>query len=71
MIEIPIGDYKYEQFSKFCEDFNCIVRKPKRGDAYFKVETDEPINFFWLGCNLNFKYDNGVAISSSSKHLNR
>lgn len=66
MIEIPIGDYDFGQFSKFCEKFNCTVQKPKRGSSYFKVESDEPINFFWLGCNINFKYESGIATSLSS-----
>lgn len=66
-IEVPIGDYTYEQFARYCGRFNCRVHGTKRGDVYFKVETDDYTNFFWLGANLNFKYETGIAISSASE----
>ena len=69
IIEIPEGDYDRKNFAIFCELYSCKLLKKKRGDAYLKIETEDPINFFWLGCNLNFKYESSLCISQSSKIL--
>lgn len=66
-IQIPIGDYKYEKFSAFCKHFGCTCEKPKRGDVYFTIKSKNPVNFFWLGCNLNLFYKSCHAITTAAK----
>ncbi|MEO6541674.1 MAG: hypothetical protein ABIN74_11800 [Ferruginibacter sp.] len=70
IIEIPKGDYDHIQLSKYCERFNCTLLKSKRGEVNYKIETDDPLNFFWLGCNWNFVYNTGLAISPAAEFLN-
>lgn len=66
-IEIPVGNYDYKEFTIFCKRFGCEVAKKKRGDVYFKVSSDDAVNFFWLGCNLNFLHDTGISKSTASQ----
>ncbi len=67
VIEIPEGGYDRNKFAAFCQRFNCKLLKQKRGDAVLRIETDNPINFFWLGCNLNFFYETSISISAASE----
>lgn len=67
-IEIPIGDYTTESMRQYCEHFGCKLLPVKRGDVEFKITTDKPVNFFWLGINMTLNIDNGVSISAAS-HL--
>jgi hypothetical protein len=67
-IELPAGDYKRQQFSRFCKRFGCELLKSKRGEQHlFIVSSEDPINFFWLGANLNFIYKSGIAISAAAE----
>lgn len=67
-IELPKGDYNRQQFAKFCERFNCKLLASKRGEQHlFVVSSEDPINFFWLGANLNFIYKSSMAISAASE----
>jgi hypothetical protein len=68
IIELPKGDYNREQFAKFCKRFGCKLLKSKRSESHlFIVSSEDPINFFWLGANINFIYDSGIAISAAAE----
>jgi hypothetical protein len=67
-IELPAADYNRQQFSKFCKRFGCELLKSKRSEQHlFIVSSEDPINFFWLGANLNFIYESGIAISAAAE----
>jgi hypothetical protein len=67
-IELPQGFMKREPFAKFCERFGCELLKSKKGENHlFIVSSEDPINFFWLGANINFYYKTSFAISAASE----
>lgn len=70
-IKIPIGSiaYDYLSFRSYCAHFQCNVIEPKRGHIDYVIETDEYVNFYWLGLNLNFRHDTPLSISPASLHL--
>lgn len=50
-IEIPFDDrYNLEQLSCYCEYYSCLIKKAKGN--YYKITSEDPANFFWLGINL-------------------
>lgn len=53
-IEIPVNGTSVEQLKPICEHFECTIAKGSMRD-YYKVSTENPINLFWLGCNINHK----------------
>lgn len=48
-IELPL-DMKDALTKEYCKHFSCTC-KVKNG--YLYVTTDDPINFLWLGANMN------------------
>ena len=68
IIELPKGDYNRAQFAKFCERFGCKLLKSERSENHlFTISSEDPLNFFWLGANINFYYKIGIAISAASE----
>lgn len=68
-IELPVGVIS-ENFSKvkaYCNHFNCVIHKEK--DGYNIVETEDPINLFWLGANLHLKSTSSLTITPAEKYL--
>lgn len=51
----------------YCERFGCTVEKTRHKD-YFKVMTDDPTNFYWLGANINNSVLNELMPSAVSKY---
>lgn len=72
-MELPFGfiSEDFEKASAYCKHFNCKIHKAKRGSVYNLVETENSINFFWLGCNLNLKSNSSLAMSSAEKYLGK
>lgn len=68
---LPVGliSESFEKVKAYCEHYNCVAHKPKRGSAYYLVESEESINFFWLGANLNLKSTSSLTITASEKYL--
>src|SRR5205809_8130482 len=67
-IEIPQGDYNRKQFAKFCERFCCKLLPSKRNEKHlFIISSEQAINFFWLGANIDFYYKSRMAISTASE----
>lgn len=67
-IELPQGDYNRKQFAKFCKRFGCELLTSKKEDRHFLVvSSEDPINFFWLGANINFYYKSGIAVSAAAE----
>lgn len=52
-IEVPFENVTIKQLRPICEHFGCKVKKGKAN--YFLISSDEPINFFWLGANIQLK----------------
>lgn len=72
-IELPLGFFS-DDFAKakaYCEHYNCTIHKSKRGTAHNVIETDDEINFFWLGCNLNLKSTSSLTITAAEKYLGK
>lgn len=63
-ILIPVGDITLRQLEPICKDFNCGVKFQDRQKVYFEVNSDDPLNFFWLGMNLNNRLNGVSAIPS-------
>ncbi len=72
-MELPIGFISddFEKAKAYCEHFNCTIHKSKRGTAHNVVETDNAINFFWLGINLHLKSISSLTITSAEKYLGK
>lgn len=68
-ILLPIGiegEWSKNQFAEYCAKFDCQLKNKKKGDSHWTIASDDTVNFFWLGMNLNFKYNNGISISTAS-----
>ena len=71
-IRVPVGvegNATKENFAKFCSEFNCELKKRKRGDVYWTISTDDALNLFWLGSNITFRDKTPLSISLASKYL--
>lgn len=55
-----------DKLRAICKHFNCSIKK--KGGDYYEILTDDPTNFFWLGCNLNHML-NGTQISNLAKFM--
>lgn len=68
---LPVGSIsdKFEKLQAYCNHFNCIAHKPKRGSADFLIESADSTNFFWLGVNLNHRSNSSLTITASEKYL--
>lgn len=53
-INVPVKNVTTEIMEQICERFDIKVKKDKEVD-YYQLSTKDPINFFWLGINLNRK----------------
>jgi len=62
-------DYPFAKVKAYCDHFNCKVIKPKRGDQYYIIESANPLNFFWLGVNLNLRSTSVLTITPAEKYL--
>ena len=71
-IELPKGiegDLTFAQFDELCSRFNCnLLGKCRNG--VWKVETDDVINFFWLGANIYNRTETPLTISITQKIAN-
>ncbi len=52
----------------FCQRFGCTAQKTKH-KGYFLISTDDPINFYWLGCNMHNAWINEMCPSNISKYV--
>jgi len=52
-IYIPAGDLNIAELIPFCNHYKCSITYQDKSKAYFKITSDDPVNFFWLGCNWN------------------
>lgn len=52
-IEIPIDMMPRNHMRKFCKYYDCILLNGRRGDAYYKIISEDATNFFWMGANAN------------------
>lgn len=72
-IELPIGFISddFEKAKAYCEHFNCTIHKSKRGTAFNVIESDDALNFFWLGANVNLKSTSSLTITAAEKYLGK
>ena len=72
-IELPIGciSNDFEKAKAYCANFNCIIHKSKRGTAHNVIESNEVINSFWLGANINLKSTSSLTITSAEEYLGK
>ena len=72
LIYLPVdffGDVAFDKIAAYCEHFNCKAFTPKKGEI--AIDTEDPINFFWLGANLNFKSTSSLTITPAEKYLGK
>lgn len=68
-ILLPIGiegEWSKNQLAEYCAKFDCQLKNKKKGDSHWTITSDDAVNFFWLGMNLNFKHTGAYSISASS-----
>jgi hypothetical protein len=53
IIYIPAGDLKLAELIVFCNNYSCSIGYQDKSKLYFRITTDDPVNFFWLGCKWN------------------
>lgn len=54
-ILVPVGDIKLHDMRRICNMYNCLVKYQDKDKCYFEISTDDALNFFWLGANLQHK----------------
>ncbi len=67
-IELPQGiqgDLTFEQFDKLCDHFGCSLAKTRSGT--WIIESEAPVNFFWLGANIYNRTVTPLTISVTEK----
>ena len=67
-IIIQLPDVSLGEIRDFAKRFGCDAHKTK-DRFYYRITTDEVINFYWLGCNMNNNIMNQVYQSSLSKFI--
>ena len=70
-MNLPLGAITddFDDLVSYCNAFKCKAYKAKRGQNYNVIETDDPINFFWLGGNLNIQCTSSLGITPSQRFL--
>lgn len=70
-IYLPVGciSEDYEKAKKYCQHFNCTIHKSKKGSCVNKITTQDLINFFWLGANINLQSKSPLTVTISEKLL--
>lgn len=63
-IEIQLPDVSFGEIQAFAERFGCTAVKTKNR-FYYKIKTDDVINFYWLGCNMNNGMLNKLGLAGS------
>jgi hypothetical protein len=56
-------------FKSYCTHFNCLATRHRNGD--WTIHSDDAINFFWLGANMNLVSSSTLTESVSEKYLRR
>ncbi len=64
-IEIQLPDTPFDRIQAYAEKFNCTAHRT-RVKGYYRIETDDPINFFWLGANIHNQVFNQLQPSNVS-----
>lgn len=71
-IELPIdffSDTPFDKVKAYCNHFGCSISKPRKGDNIYTIQSDNPINFFWLGANVALKSESSLTITPAEKYL--
>lgn len=64
-IVIPIEPDQVERFKHYADKLLIRYREPLKGSKCFTITVMEPLDLYWLGCNLATPpFDNGI-----SKHV--
>lgn len=68
---IPAGFFgdDFKKAEAYCKHFNCRIYPAKRGTAVNVIETEDPINFFWLGVNFDRQAPSALTITAYEQHL--
>ncbi len=67
-IEVQWPGKSYGEAKQFADHFGCTCEKTKH-KGFFIIKTDEPINFYWLGANVNNEAINRDHPSAISKYV--
>lgn len=72
-MKLPIGFISddFEKAKAYCEAFGCVIHKHKRGTAHNLIESEDTVNFFWLGANINLKSESSLTITAAEKYLGK
>jgi hypothetical protein len=65
-ITVQLPDVTYDQIVHFAGRFGCVAHATKDKDI-FRIESDDPMNFYWLGVNIHNDLLNKLMPSSLSK----
>ncbi len=70
-LPVELFDAPFQSVVGYCNHFNCTVQPLKTGQIYYVVESEDPINFFWLGINFNLKGSSSLTTTTSEKHFGK
>ncbi len=68
-LELPAGiqgDMSFAQFSDLCEYFHCSLEGKTRNHTWI-IESEEVINFYWLGANMALRINTPLSMSIAEK----
>lgn len=65
-IEVQWPDTSLGEARDFANRLGCEAHKTKHR-GYFKITTEDPINFYWLGANIHNTYFNQIEKSNIAK----
>jgi hypothetical protein len=67
-IEIQLPGISFDRLKKFAKHFGCDAFRTNNS-GHYRITTNDAINFYWLGMNLNNSFLNKVEKSSISKYI--
>jgi hypothetical protein len=73
LIYLPEGFISddFQKAKAYCEHFNCTIYPAKKGSAENAIYTEEALNLFWMGVNLNLKSTSPLTITPAEKYLGK
>ena len=67
-IEIHLPTTQFPEIRNFARHFGCEAH-PTKDKFYYRITTDNPVNFFWLGANMNNSALNELKPSAISRYV--
>lgn len=63
-IKIQVPNTNWQRMKTICDRFDCTVTRGNTESEIYTIQSDDPMNFYWLGLNMaeKLQYPNGRSI---------